>query len=172
MSYSQHLLVMSDDEMLLCLQPAPDDTSTELDPKYRISYLSPHEVAVQPSHTSEQEEAVAAAFAFSQLEASLSGVATSASNAEAISRQGMTASTSGTTATTDHGKLITLSHALTSHPCTLSCHASELLQACQVISMPCISYCGIVDLLCHVRMRCTTQVSYMAACATLMPYCT
>lgn len=111
MLHSQHHAIGTDGNILLCLQPAPEDTSTELDPKYRISYLSPHEVAEQPSHTSEQEEAVAAAFAFSQLEASLSGVATSASNVEAISRQGMTASTSGTTTTTDHGWLtVTCSH--------------------------------------------------------------
>jgi len=85
------------------LQPAPDDTSTQLDPKYQISYLASHEVAERPKYESEQEEAVAAAFAFSQLEASVSGVHTSPSNAEAISRQGMTASTSGTTTATENG---------------------------------------------------------------------
>ncbi len=85
------------------LQPAPEDTSTELDPKYQIFYLASHEVAEQPIYESEQEEAVAAAFAFNQLEASVSGVHTSPSNAEAISRQGMTASTSGTTIATDNG---------------------------------------------------------------------
>ena len=85
------------------LQPAPEDTSTELDPKYQISYLATHEVAGQPIYASEQEEAVAAAFAFSQLEASVSGVHTSPSNAEAISRQGMAASTSGTTIATENG---------------------------------------------------------------------
>ncbi len=87
----------------MLLQPAPQDTSTDLDPKYQISYLASHEVAQQPIYESEQEEAVAAAFAFSQLEASVSGVHTSPSNAEAISRQGMTASTSGTTIATDNG---------------------------------------------------------------------
>lgn len=85
------------------LQPAPEDTSTELDPKYQISYLATHEVAERPIYETEQEEAVAAAFAFSQLEASLSGVRASPSNAEAISRQGMTASTSGTTVATENG---------------------------------------------------------------------
>jgi len=85
------------------LQPAPEDTSTEFDPKYRISYLASHEVAERPIYESEQEEAVAAAFAFSQLEASVSGVHNSPSNAEAISRQGMTASTSGTTIATENG---------------------------------------------------------------------
>ena len=94
-------LVNCSDAVLL--QPAPEDTSTELDPKYQISYLATHEVAGQPIYASEQEEAVAAAFAFSQLEASVSGVHTSPSNAEAISRQGMAASTSGTTIATENG---------------------------------------------------------------------
>ncbi|KAL0040841.1 hypothetical protein WJX79_006949 [Trebouxia sp. C0005] len=85
-------------------EPAPEDTSTELDPKYQISYLATHEVAERPIYETEQEEAVAAAFAFSQLEASLSGVRASPSNAEAISRQGMTASTSGTTVATENAQ--------------------------------------------------------------------
>ncbi|KAL0028461.1 hypothetical protein WJX77_008059 [Trebouxia sp. C0004] len=85
-------------------EPAPEDTSTELEPKYQMSYLASHEVAERPVYASGQEEAVAAAFAFSQLEASVSGVHTSPGNAEAISRQGMTASTSGTTIATENAQ--------------------------------------------------------------------
>lgn len=89
----------------LVLQPPPEDTSTELDPKYKVTYLSASEAAAQPRHQDVQEEAVAASYAFSQLEASLSGVPVSPSNAEAISRLGMTASTSGTTAATEQSKM-------------------------------------------------------------------
>ena len=87
------------------LQPSSEDTSTELHPKYKVTYLSASEAAAQPHHQDTQQEAVAAAYAFSQLEASLSGVSVSSSNAEAISRLGMTASTSGTTAATGQSKL-------------------------------------------------------------------
>ena len=89
----------------LMLQPPPEDTSTELDPKYKVTYLSASEATAQPQHQDGQEEAVAASYAFSQLEASLSGVPVSASSAEAISRLGMTASTSGTTAATEQSKM-------------------------------------------------------------------
>ena len=109
-----------------------------LDPKYRISYLAPHEVTERPSHTNEQEEAVAAAFAFSQLEASLSGVATSASSAEAVSRQGMTASTSGTTATTDHGGLTPHTVACSLRTNVQSDVPAAVLQAWLVTRIPCI----------------------------------
>ena len=53
-----------------------------------------------------QEEAAAASYAFSQLEASLSGVPISTSSAEAISRLGMTGSTSGTTAASEQSKVV------------------------------------------------------------------
>ena len=89
----------------LVLQPPPEDTSTELDPKYKVTYLSASEAAAQPRDEDVQEEAVAASYTFSKLEASLSGVPVSPSNAEAISRLGMTASTSGTTAATEQSKI-------------------------------------------------------------------
>lgn len=89
----------------MLLQPAPDDTSTELDNKYKVTHLAAQDVTGQPNYRHGQEEAVAAAFAFSQLEASLSGVQTSQATAEAISRQGMTASTSGTTVATQDGMM-------------------------------------------------------------------
>ena len=87
------------------LQPPPEDTSTELDPKYKVTYLSASEAPAQLRHQDAQEAAVAASYAFSQLEASLSGVPVSSSNAAAISRVGMTASTSGTTAAAQQSKL-------------------------------------------------------------------
>ena len=94
------------------MQPPPEDTSTELDPKYKVTYLSASEAAAQSRHEDAQEEAVAASYAFSQLEASLSGVPVSPSNAAAISRVGMTASTSGTTATTEQSKFVSLHECL------------------------------------------------------------
>ena len=88
------------------LQPPPEDTGTELDPKYKVTYLSGSEAEAQPHHQDMQEEAAAASYAFSQLEASLSGVPISTSSAEAISRLGMTASTSGTTAASEQSKIV------------------------------------------------------------------
>ena len=65
--------------------------------------LLPHETAERPRYQSHQQEAVAAAFAFSQLEAAVSGVPCQQADAEAIGQQGMAASTSGTTVPTKHG---------------------------------------------------------------------
>lgn len=91
----------------LVLQPPPEDTSTELDPKYKVTYLSGAEAAAHAHHHQDaQEEAVAAGYAFSRLEASLSGVPIASNNAEAISRLGMTASTSGTTVANEQGKIL------------------------------------------------------------------
>ena len=124
-----------DDCANLMLQPPPDDTSTELDPKYKVTYLSDSETAPQAGHEGNQAEAVAAAYAFSQLEASLSGVPTSHDNAEAISRQGMTASTSGTTNPTHKG----IMHCRLKAPTTAASnvvlampnmHGSSSLKAC------------------------------------------
>lgn len=134
-------------------QPAPEDTSTELDPKYRITYLAAPEVAEQPRCSHEQEEAVAAAFAFSQLEASLSGVLTNGSNAEAISRQGMTASTSGTTAATDQGRLWQLKPA-----CQSPCRPCFVIKCIQILS----HVLSILPLLCSKCLGCIF-CSYTAA---------
>lgn len=87
------------------MQPAPEDTATELDPKYRLTYLPASEAPAQPSCRDEQREAVAAAYAFSQLEASLSGMSVTSSNPQAASMQGMTAATSGTTNAPKPGKI-------------------------------------------------------------------
>lgn len=101
------------------LQPPPEDTGTELDPKYKVTYLSSSEAAAQPLHQDMQEEAIAASYAFSQLEASLSGIPISPNTAEAISRLGMTASTSGTTAASEQGKTrLTLHMSGTDNICT------------------------------------------------------
>ena len=85
------------------MQPPPEDTTTELDPKYKVTELHTCDVPAQPSYTDEQEEAVAAAYAFSQLEASLSGTCKRDSRPEEVSMQGMTASTSGTSHTAQPG---------------------------------------------------------------------
>lgn len=84
-------------------EPPPEDTSTELDPKYKVTYLAGSEAEAEPHHQDMQEEAVAASYAFSQLEASLSGILVDTSSVEAISRLGMTASTSGTTTSSEQG---------------------------------------------------------------------
>lgn len=78
------------------MQPPPEDTTTRLDPKYKVTELRTCNIPAQPIYTDEQEEAVAAAYAFSQLEASLSGACKQDSSPEEVSMQGMTASTSGT----------------------------------------------------------------------------
>ena len=87
------------------MQPAPEDTATELDPKYKVTYLPANEAPAQPSCRNEQQEAVAAAYAFSQLEASLSGMSVASSNPQAVSMQGMTATTTGTTHAPKSGEL-------------------------------------------------------------------
>lgn len=90
----------------LVLQPPPEDTSTELDPKYKVAYLSGAEAAAHAHrHQDPQEEAVAAAYALSQLEASLSGVPVASNIAEANARMRMTASTSGTTVANKQSKM-------------------------------------------------------------------
>lgn len=88
------------------LQPLPADTTTELDPKYEVTQLDANEVPAQPRYKHEQEEAVAAAYAFSQLEASLSGTYSRGSTPQDVSLQGMTASTSGLTDAAPSGQLV------------------------------------------------------------------
>ena len=86
------------------LQPKPEDTTTELDPKYKVTPLHASQYPAQQSYRDEQQEAVAAAYAFSQLEASLSGTCSRGSSPQSVSMQGMTASTSGTTGAAQPGQ--------------------------------------------------------------------
>lgn len=57
-----------------CWQALPDDTSTELDPRFRIAYLAPGDAAARPRYASEMEEAIAAAQSFAALESAAAGV--------------------------------------------------------------------------------------------------
>ncbi len=72
------------------LQPAPSDTRTELSPKYTVRSLGQDEaedLLRQQGRAFPQEQAVAAAWAFSQLEAAISGLGASAAPGTAAGRK-------------------------------------------------------------------------------------